>query len=30
METIKISEQELINALCVYIAEKDKLVQKKF
>ncbi|PEA87965.1 YxcD family protein [Bacillus thuringiensis] len=22
METIKISEQELINALCVYIAEK--------
>lgn len=25
METIKISEQELINALCVYIAEKRKV-----
>ncbi|MCI0764973.1 YxcD family protein [Bacillus sp. TL12] len=25
METIKISEQELINALCVYIAEKRQV-----
>ena len=28
METIKISEQELINALCIYIAEKDKCIRK--
>lgn len=25
METVKISEQELINALCVYIAEKRQV-----
>ncbi|MGG0240552.1 YxcD family protein [Bacillus rhizoplanae] len=29
METIKISEQELINALCVYIAQKRQVVPEQ-
>lgn len=29
METVKISEQELINALCVYISEKKQVGPEK-
>ncbi|PGZ96101.1 hypothetical protein COE51_17765 [Bacillus pseudomycoides] len=29
METIKISEQELINALCVYIAQKRQVAPEQ-
>ncbi len=29
LETIKISEQDIINAMCLYIAEKNKFSLKK-